>query len=123
MGASRVRRGRDQGDDRALQQKGWDEADATVVMNLMKKYPDFFVDHMLVEELGMLPPGDDPLWKQSFVMFIAFVIFGLVPLFAYLAFSTFVEKGSLFGISCGLTACALFSLGGLSSRFSASPWW
>lgn len=105
-------------------EKGFSEEDANTVINTMSKYPEFFVDHMMVQELGLLPPeeGESPL-KGSIVIFVSFLIFGLVPLLAYVCFSTVLDKEGLFGLSIGLTALALFALGAFSSRFAASSWY
>jgi DNA damage-binding protein 1 len=35
---------------------GFAHHDAANVINIMAKHPSFFVNHMMVEELGMLPP-------------------------------------------------------------------
>jgi hypothetical protein len=35
--------------------KGLSEEDATNIITTMAKYKDFFVDHMLVMELGLMP--------------------------------------------------------------------
>lgn len=40
-------------------ENGIDVEDAKVIISRMSKYPGFFVNHMLVEELGMLPPKLD----------------------------------------------------------------
>ena len=59
--------------------------DAAVIIKTMAKNKEFFIDHMMVQELGMMVPGDDeptPL-KQGLVMFCAFMVFGFVPLLAY----------------------------------------
>lgn len=43
---------------------------------------------------------------------------------AYIALSSVKdEAGFLFGIACGLTACALFALGAIKSRFSTQKWY
>ena len=90
------------------------------------KNKDFFVSHMCMEELGLMPPDDDgptPL-KQGLVMFTAFIVCGLVPLLAYLALGTTdLSSNGLFGIACGLTAVMLFALGAFSSKFTTSSWW
>jgi DNA damage-binding protein 1 len=49
------------------------------------RYEDFFVNHMMTEELGMMPPepkGDvfKGLLMNSLVMFTAFLVFGIIPL-------------------------------------------
>lgn len=44
--------------------RGMSRDDAEQVIKTMSKYEDFFVDVMMVEELGLQPPeeGDNP-WK------------------------------------------------------------
>lgn len=105
-------------------EKGISQPDAENIINTMSKYPEFFVDHMMVQELGMISPeiDENPL-KGSIVIFVSFLVFGLVPLLSYVAFSSVLEKNGLFGMAIGLTIVALFALGAFSSRFAASPWW
>lgn len=104
--------------------KGISQEDALTILTTMAKYKDFFVDHMMVQELDLIPAEDEesPL-KPSIVIFFSFLIFGLVPLLAYVAFSSLLEKDELFGLSIGLTAIALFTLGAISSRFAAQAFW
>ncbi|EGD72389.1 vacuolar iron family transporter [Salpingoeca rosetta] len=109
-------------------EKGFSEEEATQIMTIMAKHREFFIDHMMVEELGLMPPdeGESPA-KNGLVMFLSFVAFGLVPLLSYLALST-VDFGSnksdaLFGIACAMTAVALFILGAVKSRFSTQSWY
>lgn len=35
--------------------RGLSEEDATSIINTMSKYKEFFVDHMMVMELGLMP--------------------------------------------------------------------
>lgn len=42
---------------------------------------------------------------------------------AYLAFSTVASNRSLFAIAIALTACALFALGAIKSKFSTQTWY
>lgn len=110
------------------EEAGIEKQDAEQIIRLMSKYKEFFIDHMMVQELGIMPPDEDdsPL-KNGLVMFGAFVVFGLVPLLSYLAFSTVDFGGNdsdiLFGIACALTACALFTLGAIKSKFSTQTWY
>ena len=69
--------------------KGFSKEDATVIISTMAKNTDFFIDHMCVQELGIMAPDEDdsPL-KQGGVMFISFMLFGCVPLLAYVCFET-----------------------------------
>jgi len=46
--------------------KGMSREDAEVVIRRMAKYPDFFVDIMMIEELELQVPGeDDNPWKDG----------------------------------------------------------
>ena len=36
-------------------ERGLSEEDATTIINTMAKYKEFFVDHMMVMELGLMP--------------------------------------------------------------------
>lgn len=106
--------------------KGFSEEEAKKVLEIMARNKDFFVDHMLVQELGVMAPetdGPSPL-KQGAVMFGAFIGFGLVPLISYIILSTVKFSGfnPLFLIACILTGCALFLLGVLKSKFSSQHW-
>lgn len=62
-------------------ERGFSEEDATQIMGLLKKNRQFFIDHMMVQELGLMIPdeSESPL-KQGLVMFCSFFIFGLIPL-------------------------------------------
>ncbi|EDQ91677.1 uncharacterized protein MONBRDRAFT_31124 [Monosiga brevicollis MX1] len=109
-------------------EKGIEEEDARQILHIMSKYKDFFVDHMLVQELGIMPPDEDESpFKNGVVMFLAFISFGLVPLLSYLMLQT-VNFGSmdkdtaLFAIACGFTGLAMFVLGAIKSKFSQQSW-
>eukprot|EP00043_Microstomoeca_roanoka_P009524 m.90867 g.90867 ORF g.90867 m.90867 type:complete len:376 (+) comp14607_c1_seq2:455-1582(+) len=110
------------------QEKGITEEDAESIIRLMAKYREFFIDHMLVEELSLMPPdaSESPA-KNGLVIFLSFMIFGLIPLLSYLVLG-FIDFGSnksqaLFGIACALTAAALFTMGAIKSRFSTQSWY
>ena len=42
--------------------KGMSVEDATIVVKTMSKYPTVFVDTMMVEELGLMPPDGESTW-------------------------------------------------------------
>ena len=62
-----------------------DKLDATNILTTMLKYPTFFLDHMMVIELGLLPLEDDsnPL-MNGLVTFTSFIVFGCIPLITYI---------------------------------------
>ena len=90
------------------------------------------MDVMMVDELGMEPPEPRGTkrgfladhWISGLYCFASFLICGSVPLVGYVAFMPITsETGTLFGISCGLTAATLFLLGALKSRYTTKSWW
>ena len=78
-------------------QRGMSREDAQVVISTMAKYHDFFVDVMMVEELGLFVPEEDA-WvesaKDGLLMFAAFVVFGTAPLVGYLLTPMFIRDPS-----------------------------
>jgi VIT1/CCC1 family predicted Fe2+/Mn2+ transporter len=107
--------------------KGIEQQDAEKLVDIMSKHKDAFVDIMLIEELGIMPPDpDDAPWKDGIITFFSFCIFGFIPLLAYVA--TINQKnessaGLAFIIACVLTGITLFFLGALTSRVTAESWW
>ena len=65
-------------------EKGFSESEARAVLGAMTAkpaYTDYFVDHMMAQELGQLVPddGENP-WFDGLVTFCSFMIFGFIPL-------------------------------------------
>ncbi|KAG5501375.1 hypothetical protein JKF63_03187 [Porcisia hertigi] len=92
--------------------KGLSFDDAQTIVGIISKDRKMFVDFMMVEELGLLVDLDDAYgpMKQGVVMFFSFLLFGTIPLLAYLP-----GKGhgtdSVFFVSCFLTLVSLIFLG------------
>eukprot|EP00055_Hartaetosiga_balthica_P007121 m.24066 g.24066 ORF g.24066 m.24066 type:complete len:388 (-) comp5612_c0_seq1:2718-3881(-) len=111
-------------------EKGFTQEEADSIMGIMCNHKDFFIDHMMVQELGIMPiDGAESPAKNGIVIFISFLCFGLIPLLSYLAFQS-IDFGSqkkkdeaLFGIACGMTALALFILGAVKSKFTPQAWY
>jgi DNA damage-binding protein 1 len=108
-------------------EKGFARDEAETILTVMARHKDFFIDHMMVQELGIIPPDEsDSPAKQGLAMFVAFLVLGFVPLLSYVAFSSInwpTKFNPLFLISCILTGCALFLLGVIASRFTHLAWW
>ena len=69
-------------------QKGMEREDAQVVIEKMAKYPDFFVNVMMAEELELqVPDEDDNPWVDGAYTFGSFVFFGTIPLLGYIIFA------------------------------------
>ena len=61
------------------------DEDTNIILNTMAKYKKLFVDHMMVLELGLLPPDNsvNPM-KNGLATFISFIVFGSIPLIVYI---------------------------------------
>ena len=88
----------------------------------MAKYPKLFLDHMMMQELGLnvLQIEENPL-KNGAVTFISFIIFGTIPLLSYLFTLLFrheIENDANvdFITAIVLTCCSLFGMGAVKGR-------
>jgi len=105
--------------------KGFSKEDATLIIETMAKYKDFFVDHMCVQELEVLPPGENEdvymAAKKGAVTFCAFMLFGSVPVLVYAALGNYDwSRGAeymTFIIACVATEVVLFFLGFAKQSF------
>lgn len=88
------------------------EEDAEIILIAMANYDKLFLDHMMVVELGLMPPDDDssPICN-GLATFTSFIIFGSIPLISYLV-------SGLFWISCIFSVLTLAVLGGVKSTFT-----
>ena len=100
---------------------GFEYEDAKELIDLMAKteYHQFFIDHMMVEELGKkVPDPDDSPLKAGIAMFVAFCVFGSIPALSYIVY--YIGNGKdmdeQFGVSCVMTAAGLFLLGWIQVR-------
>ena len=100
--------------------RGMTPADAESVIGVMSKYKNFFLDVMMVEELGLMPPDEsDSPAKNGLVTFGAFLMFGFIPLTSYvLAGATGASDAANFVAACLLTALTLLVLGASKARFT-----
>jgi VIT1/CCC1 family predicted Fe2+/Mn2+ transporter len=101
--------------------RGVSEDDATLVIETLAKYKNFFLDLMLVEELGLMPPDEtDSPAKNGLVTFVAFAMFGFVPLVPYVFGKAIggANGNAMFGSACGLTALTMAALGAAKAKFT-----
>jgi len=107
--------------------KGIPEQDARTVVEIISKNKSAFINIMMIEELGILPPDeDDKPWKAGIITFISFCFFGAIPLLPYLASVNTKQPAGLntiFLASSVLTGFTLFVLGVITSRVTVEPWW
>lgn len=95
--------------------RGMAPDDAEKVIGIMSKHRHFFVDIMMVEELGLQVPDEDANpWFDGFVTFASFIFFGFFPLLGYCIFPfafPHLSDQALFNAACLATAATLFLLG------------
>lgn len=88
--------------------------EATNMISANKKQ---WIDMMMAEEYGM-PPVDDRPVRAAIVIFVAFVLAGLLPLTPYL-----VGLTPAFSWSIAISAMTFFGIGTIKSNWSLAPWW
>lgn len=107
-------------------EKGFDREDAVVILETMAKNDKFFIDHMMIQELGIMPPDpEDSPMKNGAVTFTAFLVVGAIPLVAYLIFhqipwSPEFRPYGTFLLAGLITAITLFCLGFFKGRLVGS---
>jgi len=97
--------------------KGFSRPDALEILHKMVENKQFFLEHMMVEEIGVMPvdPNAAPA-KKGLVTFVSFMVFGSVPLIVYIGWYRTLSKNVVFGIASGAVGITLFSLGCLKSK-------
>lgn len=109
-----------------LQGKGFKQEDAGELIDILSKdsHADFFVDFCVSEDLGLEIP-DDPWapFKDGLVTFLAFILFGCIPLLVYIILwgAKYNNAWGIFGISCAATAITLFALGATQGKITMQP--
>lgn len=109
-------------------QRGCSKEDSLTMMTILVKYRDLFVEHMLVMEHGIMPPDQEDRWapvKQGFVCFLAFTVFGLVPLIGFFIFAAVQGSAAAAGekvliLAYCLTAFTLLVMGVLKSKLTGN---
>jgi DNA damage-binding protein 1 len=105
-------------------EKGISESDALLVAETLSKYKDFWVEHMMLTEIGMMPADDDEKEAiiQGIVMFFSFLILGSVPLVAYCLAMFFETTGkTAMTIACVAAISSLAALGLMKAHMVELP--
>jgi len=66
-----------------LEERGVSRADSVVLTDVLERNPEFMADFMMQYEIGMADPSGDNPAMNGLATFIAFIIFGSVPLIPY----------------------------------------
>ena len=108
---------------------GINKSDAESMIHTLSRYPDAFLDHMMVEELSLMPPDpDDSPTMNGIITMCSFMLFGSIPLSPYvLAHIPWLTKILTDQIqlysSIVLTVLTLFALGAIKSSLVAGKKW
>ncbi len=99
------------------EKKGLTSDDASKIASIILKKKNLATEIILYEQ-GITHESGSPA-KMGLYTFFSFVVFGLIPLMAYVVMPILdlSQKTSLI-LACVLTACALFFLGSLKSIFT-----
>lgn len=101
--------------------KGMSQDEAMQIMTIFARHEKMFVDLMMVEELGLMPPDpdDNPL-MNGVVTFVSFIVFGSVPLWFYVGFyvGDYDNQTVMFIVAAFATALAMFALGAVKAGFT-----
>lgn len=102
-------------------EKGFTHDEATTVIETFAKHKKAFVDLMMVDELGIMPPDpDDSPAKAGLVTMLSFFAFGSIPLWFYVGFhaSGYTDRSVMFAVACISTGISIFLLGFFKAFFT-----
>jgi len=110
--------------------KGVPEDVARRVMTILGQHKVAFVDIMMAEELGISPDAENESpWKHALATFVAFLVFGVVPLISYVviviiraASGHAYSKLALY-LAIGFTFITLCAMGIMKARVTGSSYW
>jgi len=99
-----------------LKKRGFSPEDAEGMAALLMRYPDFWLDFMMKEELGLEDTTAQNPVINGLVTFFSFCVFGVIPLLPYIA--RFGNAQNTFYFSALSTFLALVILGLISAWLS-----
>jgi len=101
--------------------EGMSRSSAEKLVALMSKNKNVLNRTVMSEELDIMSRKESPL-KNAIVTFLSFIIFGFLPLAAYIAESFVDLPGENFATAGILTLIALFTLGSIKGEISGKHW-
>ncbi len=97
---------------------GWPKALASKMAATAAKDKKLLLHEMAHHELNIIPNKQRHPWRNGFFMFVAYIIGGFIPLFAYFI----LPIGPAAKLSIGITLLGLFFLGALTAKYSKGNW-
>jgi len=103
-------------------QKGLNPSDATTVARIFAQHKKLGVDTLMQNDLGVVEDKENAI-ASALWTFFSFVVFGFIPLLAYVLASTMnIFEQNTFIAASGLTVLTLFLLGALKTHVSDQHW-
>ncbi|KAF7456655.1 putative integral membrane protein [Cryptosporidium felis] len=113
---------------------GFSPEDAQKMVDLTFKYREFFISHMMFEELGLVCESGDTAQPSSLktatFMFFSFALFGLIPMVSFISFKYLFSLSNLliqhsqtlsYVTACICCTLTLSILGYIKGRFCNMP--
>jgi vacuolar iron transporter family protein len=97
---------------------GWPKDLATKMAEAASKDKDLMLHEMAHHELNITPNIKKHPWHNGAFMFVAYIIGGVIPLFAYF----FLPISTAIKISIGVTLVGLFVLGASTTKYTKGSW-
>ena len=97
--------------------EGLNDDDAKSIVEILAKplNKDLFLRYMLLHELGLEVPDNNP-FKDGFITFCSFMLFGFIPVLFYIIFyATSTDYYTSFGVICFVSVITMFLLGAIQS--------
>ncbi|MXU65775.1 VIT1/CCC1 transporter family protein [Oceanomicrobium pacificus] len=102
-----------------LSDRGVAEEDARAMTDIMLRNPEFMADMMMTYEVEMADPSGDSPALKGLATFLAFILFGAIPISPYFILE---PVQSTFYLSVAATALALAMLGSIRWRVTSETW-
>jgi len=97
---------------------GWPKALAIKMAAAASKDKKLLLNEMAHHELNIVPNQKRHPWRNGFFMFFAYIVGGLIPLFAYFI----LPIGAAIKVSIIITLLGLFLLGSSTARYTKGNW-
>jgi VIT1/CCC1 family predicted Fe2+/Mn2+ transporter len=99
------------------QNNGVSATDSEIIARTLAKYKTFWVEHMLLTEIGILPVDPkESLILPALTMFVSFAVFGAIPLLAYALISILRPNLQAFLVTTGCSMITLLILGAVKAH-------
>ncbi|MFQ5474883.1 MAG: VIT1/CCC1 transporter family protein [Candidatus Nanoarchaeia archaeon] len=101
--------------------QGMSKTDSKKIVRLLSKNEKVWADTVLAKKEHMIDETESPR-KMAAVTFGSFVLFGFVPLFAYVISKVLAVEFNTFVVSSVLAGLTLFVLGTVKARITGMYW-